>query len=98
MFICNLTYIKPIEVIDSLLDAHVAWIKANHAAGHIVAWGRKVPREGGMIWMVGPDKAFAEALAAQDPFIVEGAARVEVIEFAPGHIDPEFVKLAMGAM
>lgn len=94
MFIANLTYVAPIEVIDGLLEQHVAWLRAGHAAGHFLGWGRKVPRVGGMILAKGESRAAVEALVASDPFVMHGAATVEVIEVAFGFLAPGLELLA----
>lgn len=86
-FIVSLTYIAPIEAVDALLDEHVAWLRDNHAKGHLVGWGRKVPREGGILLAVGDDRKAVEELAARDPFVVGKVAEIEVIEWAPGFLD-----------
>lgn len=85
MFILSLTYIAPLDQVDALLDDHVAWIKAEHKAGNFLAWGRKVPRDGGMIFARADSKTAAEEIAAGDPFVVGGVARVEVTEFVPSY-------------
>jgi len=89
MFILSLRYVRPIEEVDALMGEHVAWLKAGHEEGAFLAWGRKIPREGGVILATGDDRKSIEALAASDPFVTGGVAEVEVIEFnvsfaAPG--------------
>ncbi|MFK4005247.1 YciI family protein [Qipengyuania sp. NPDC077563] len=88
MFVFSLKYIAPLEEVDALLPDHVAWLKAQHEAGHFIAWGRKVPREGGLIMAHAPTREMAEELAASDPFVKGGAAEVEVIEFSPSFVAP----------
>ena len=86
MFVLNLRYTAPLDKVDALLHDHVAWLKSQHAAGHFIAWGRKVPREGGLIFCQAANREEAEALAAFDPFVKGGVATVEVIEFAPSFV------------
>ncbi|MEE1877008.1 YciI family protein [Altererythrobacter litoralis] len=81
MFILSLSYVAPLEEVDALLEAHIAWLKQNHAEGRFQAWGRKIPRTGGMIFATVGGREEAEALAASDPFIIGGVATVEVTEF-----------------
>ena len=88
MFIFSLRYIVPLDRVDALLPDHVAWLKAQADAGHFIGWGRKVPRDGGMILAHADSREAAEALAAADPFVAGGAAEVEVIEFAPSFLAP----------
>ena len=86
MFVLSLTYTAPLEEVDALLSDHVDWLKSQAAAGHFHGWGRKVPREGGIILATSASRAEAERLAASDPFVTGGVATVEVIEFAPSFL------------
>ncbi len=88
MFVLSLTYTAPLAKVDALLAEHRAWLQAQHGAGKFLAWGRKVPREGGVIFALAADRAEAEALAASDPFVTGGVAQTEVIEFDPAFVAP----------
>lgn len=81
MFVLTLTYTAPIERIDELLDAHVAWLKQGIADGLLLAAGRQVPRVGGVLIAQG-DRTAVEAFAHGDPFVAEGAATVALTEVA----------------
>lgn len=81
MFLLILRYTAPIEEVDTLHAPHVAWLNEQHAAGQFLAWGRQIPREGGVILADGDDRAAMEQLAASDPFVTGGVATVEVIEW-----------------
>ncbi|MYL98615.1 hypothetical protein GR702_12650 [Novosphingobium sp. FGD1] len=93
-FIVSLTYTGSLEAVDALLADHVAWLKTNREAGHFVGWGRKVPREGGIVLAVGESREAIAALAAQDPFVTGGVASVEVIEWAPSFLDDSVAGIA----
>jgi uncharacterized protein YciI len=93
-FILSLRYTAPIEEVDGLLADHVAWLRANHAEGRFLGWGRKVPREGGLILALGENRNEVEILAASDPFVAGGVAEVEVIEWAHGFLDDSISGLA----
>lgn len=93
-FIVSLTYTAPIEAVDELLEAHVAWLREQHAAGHLLGWGRKVPREGGILLAKGESREAVGALALQDPFVTGGVATIEVIEWAHGFLDDGVAGLA----
>lgn len=93
-FILSLRYTAPVEAVDALLEPHVAWLRANHAAGHFLGWGRKVPREGGIILARGESREAVAALAATDPFVAGGVAEVDVIEWAHGFLDDSIAGLA----
>ena len=49
MFIINLTYKAELEVIEQLLQKHVAFLDEQYELGNFLASGRKVPRSGGII-------------------------------------------------
>lgn len=83
LFVLSLRYVAPIEAVDALLADHLAWLEANRAEGHFIAWGRKVPREGGVILARCENRDGIAALAATDPFIAGGVAEVDVIEWMP---------------
>src|SRR4051794_15691105 len=72
---------------------HVAWLDEHYASGRFVVSGRRVPRTGGVIFRRGDDRTEMEALAAADPFVRDGAATREGIQFrgsqrAPGPDPP----------
>jgi len=88
MFIVTLTYLKPVEEIDALMDAHVAWLRAQYEAGLFIASGRRVPRTGGVILARSGDEPALRAALAADPFAIHGAARFDVVEFTPSMTAP----------
>ncbi|MBE2319740.1 hypothetical protein DVA67_027470 [Solirubrobacter sp. CPCC 204708] len=81
MFVIVLTYTRPVEEVDALMREHMAWLNAGYRDGHFVVSGRQVPRVGGVILARGEDRSAIEALAAADPFVREGVATVQVIQF-----------------
>ena len=75
-----LTYVKPIEEIDRLRPAHVEWIERAIDEGVMLLAGRRTSATGGVLLFRGePDKV--EPLAKTDPFVVEGAATLELVSF-----------------
>ncbi|WP_267961540.1 YciI family protein [Sphingobium sufflavum] len=93
MIILSSTYTAPIEQVDALRPAHIAWLKTGQAAGIFHGWGRKTPPTGGVILATGT-RADVEAFAQNDPYIVGGVATVEVIEFPPAFLAPGLEALA----
>ncbi|MEW1890566.1 MULTISPECIES: YciI family protein [unclassified Streptomyces] len=81
MFVLELSYTAPMDRVDAALSAHVAWLDRQYEAGVFIASGRKNPRDGGVILAVGDDRAAIEALAATDPFVVEGVCAYRITEF-----------------
>lgn len=83
MFVINIRYIKPIEEIDHLLQAHRNFLGEQYARGLLVCSGPQTPRTGGIIISCAPDRAAVDAMLQQDPFYTEGAAEYAVTEFTP---------------
>ena len=81
MFIIELTYKAPLEQVDAQMKPHVAFLNKHYASGHFVVSGRKIPRDGGIILVVGNSREEIEAIAEQDPFCKHGLADFRVIEF-----------------
>lgn len=81
MFILSLTYVKPQEEADRLMEPHMAWLQEGYDSGLFLASGRKVPRTGGVILARG-ERADIEAFVAADPFSVHGVADYEITEVA----------------
>ncbi|WP_432735894.1 YciI family protein [Maridesulfovibrio sp. FT414] len=83
MYIVNLTYIKPLENIDALLEEHVEFLTRQYEKGIFVASGRKVPRTGGIILVRNISLAELEEVLAEDPFNINKVANYEVTQFIP---------------
>ena len=83
MFIVDLTYVQSLEIVDSHLEAHVAYLKEQYAAGVFLASGRKVPRTGGVILARCRSVEELQAVLDRDPFKQNGVARYTVTEFVP---------------
>jgi uncharacterized protein YciI len=81
MFVIELTYKVDLAEIDAAMKPHMAWLNRHYAAGTFIASGRKVPRDGGIILAVAPDRAALEAIVREDPFVSRGLADARVIEF-----------------
>ena len=90
MFLLRLTYTKPLDEVDALMRAHMAWLNKGYKDGRFVVSGRQIPRVGGIILARGEDRAEVEALAASDPFVKGGVASCEVIEFRAAMTAPGF--------
>ncbi|MDX3232418.1 YciI family protein [Streptomyces sp. ME19-01-6] len=89
MFVLELTYTAPIERVEAALPDHVAWLQGLYASGDIIASGRKVPRDGGIILAVGDDRARVERLVTTDPFSVAGLCEYRITEFLATKTAPE---------
>lgn len=81
MYIIEITYKVPTEVIDAHMDEHMAYIDKYYGTGHFLASGRKEPRDGGLIFAKAATKARMEDIVAKDPFNKLGLADYRLIEF-----------------
>ena len=68
MFIFNLTYIKPLTVVERVLSAHIAYLDEHYADQSFLCSGPKEPRTGGVILCNCPSREEAEEIMKQDPF------------------------------
>ncbi len=93
MFIINLNYIAPLDKIDAKMKEHMIFLNACYKEGLFIVSGRKIPRTGGIIVARGSSKEALEALMKNDPFVAQGLAEFDVIEFRASQSDPDFRKL-----
>ncbi|WP_328979288.1 YciI family protein [Streptomyces canus] len=82
MFVLELTYTAPLDAVDAVLPAHVAWLDEQYERGVFLASGRKNPRDGGVIIAVAEDRARIQETVAGDPFVAAGVCVYRVTEFA----------------
>ena len=94
MFVVVLDYRKPLEEVDRLMPEHVAFLEECYRAGVFVACGRKVPRTGGVILALSPSREDLETILSHDPFVREGVATFEIIEFRTSLHHPAFAVFA----
>ena len=81
MFLVLLTYTADLDTIDGLMKRHVAFLEPHLKSGTFVAAGRQNPRTGGVILVRAKSREAVAEIMAVDPFMTEGAAEFEVIEF-----------------
>lgn len=81
IYVVVLTYIKPLEEVDSQIPAHVEWLKKGYSDGVFLASGRRIPRNGGVILAKCDSIESLEARLSQDPFQKLNIAKAEIIPF-----------------
>ncbi|MDR3641218.1 MAG: YciI family protein [Humidesulfovibrio sp.] len=81
MYLILVNYVKPLSVIDELLPAHRKFLETNYQAGVFLLSGPREPRTGGIIMAQAGSRWELAAILEQDPFVTEGAATYEIIEF-----------------
>ena len=88
MFVIVLTYEAPLVEIDRLMPEHMRFVEKCYDAGVFIASGRQVPRTGGVILAVGSKRKDVEDVIALDPFVTNGLASHEIIEFRTSQHHP----------
>jgi len=84
------TYLAPLEEIDALRDAHLAFLDGLVAAGVLLAAGRRSTQDGSLLIFRGVDGESALAHLADDPYAHGGVARYEAEgTFTPGRFAAE---------
>lgn len=68
MYIVSLSYTRPLEEVEAVLDAHITWLDKYFEAGVFLAAGRKAPRTGGVILVKDIDRARLETILQEDAF------------------------------
>lgn len=81
MFIIELTYTKPLEVVDQHLISHREFLDQYYANGTFIASGPQIPRTGGVIIAQAKNEAELQKIIEQDPFYINDIAEYRVIEF-----------------
>lgn len=94
MFVVKLTYTAPLERIDAAMRDHVAFLEECYAAGVFLASGRQVPRVGGVILATAPSKTDLAEILAHDPFLRDGLASCEIVEFRTSLYHPDLKRFA----
>ena len=93
MFIINLDYIVPLEVLDAHMKAHVAFLQKYYKNNTFIASGRKVPRTGGIILAMAKSRDEIEAIIKEDPFYEHKLATFTITEFLTSQYHPELKSL-----
>ena len=81
VFVVLLTYEKPLAEVDRLMREHVGFLEDCYRAGVFLACGRQVPRNGGVILAVSAKREDLDDVMQHDPFVREGVASYEIVEF-----------------
>ena len=83
MFIIDIHYKKPLEVVEKHLVEHRAFLEEGYQKNYFVASGPKNPRTGGIIISQLKNREQLEMILKQDPFIIHDIAEYRFIEFEP---------------
>lgn len=81
-YLLFLSLIEGVATPLPLIRAHVAWLRGLEQAGALVLAGPLVSRPGGLVIVKAESLEAARSMAASDPFVQQGARRVDVVEWA----------------
>jgi uncharacterized protein YciI len=90
MFLIQLTYKKPIELVDQYLAEHRAFLQEGYNNNFFIVSGPCMPRTGGIILSQLQDRKILEEILSHDPFFVHDLADYAYIEFNPVKYHPSF--------
>lgn len=96
LFALTLRYVAPLARVDELLAEHVRFLERYYSDGTFLLSGRQVPRTGGFILAVAPDRAAIDSVIEQDPFCQNGVADYDVVEVMPTKAEPRMEALLAG--
>jgi uncharacterized protein YciI len=77
------TYTVPLDEVDKLRDAHLAFLDEKEAAGLVVSAGRQDPPDGGVVILDVPSEAEAFAVMADDPYVKGKVGEYRAVGFTP---------------
>jgi 2-polyprenyl-6-methoxyphenol hydroxylase-like FAD-dependent oxidoreductase/uncharacterized protein YciI len=80
MFVINISYSAPAEVVADYRQPHIEWLQAAVDSGVIAAAGSKSTRDGGVLLSLVQDREYLEAELAKDPYAIAGVATHHLTE------------------
>jgi len=81
MYIIEITYKVPVDVIDHNMASHMKFVDKYYHSGNFIASGRKEPRDGGLIFATADSPQEIDNIVAEDPFKILGLADYRIIHF-----------------
>lgn len=93
MFVIDLHYIVPLEVLDSHMADHVKFLRKYYKLNVFVASGRKVPRTGGIILALTKTMEELQEILSEDPFFTHKLAEFRITQFQTSQYHPDLKKL-----
>jgi uncharacterized protein YciI len=75
------TYSRPLDEVDAARADHLAFMDGLEADGHLVGAGRQEPAVGGIVLLRAESAEAAQALMADDPYVLRGLAEYRPINW-----------------
>lgn len=89
MFVLLVHYTQPMDKVQTVTPAHREYLDKAVASGHLLVSGRRNPPVGGAVIARFKSLDDARAFTEADPFVTQGVARYDIIEFAAVKHAPE---------
>jgi len=83
MFVLLIQYQVPADEVARVRDAHRAFLGTLYREGRLLCSGPRADGTGGILIARTQPRDELLSLLANDPFVLQGIGRYEVIEFAP---------------
>jgi uncharacterized protein YciI len=83
MFVLLSRYLKPLDEVERVVGEHRAFLEKHYASGELLISGPQNPRTGGVIVTHDLTREAVDAMLANDPFVREGIAEYQIVEFKP---------------
>lgn len=83
MYVMISTYTVPIEEVDKLRGAHLAFLDGLESEGKVVSAGRRTPPVGGVVVLNVATEAEARQIMAHDPYVLGGVGEYEAVGYSP---------------
>ena len=93
MYIVMIDY-TDVDRVDALMREHVRFLEECFRADVFLAAGRRNPRTGGVILARSPSREDLDEILRHDPFVREGAATYEIVEFRTSLYHPVLADFA----
>jgi len=90
LFIIDLHYVVPLDVVDGLLPGHKEYLDQGYEDSVFLVSGRKEPRTGGVIIAADDSREAIERRVGRDPLVSHGAASVAITEVRPSLVSSDF--------
>jgi uncharacterized protein YciI len=82
-FIIEITYTKPMNIIDEILPLHRAYLQTGYDKNMLLCSGPETPRTGGILIARAESISEIEEFTASDPYKLNDAGSYRIIEFNP---------------
>jgi uncharacterized protein YciI len=76
-------YLAPVDEVDKVREAHLAFLDGLVQRGKLVIAGRQDPPVGGLVMIEADTEAEARELMADDPYLKHGLAEYTATGFRP---------------